>query len=114
MAPEPRAGWGNILSLSHDVFYIPPCWKTFLEFSGDLPCEKKKDCEQGRVKLLSIGVLILSYTRRAQNIKILSPPLTFPAWRNVQHQNGQGKNFLAPTGDFLVSRTAIFQRSASF
>jgi hypothetical protein len=27
---------------------------------------------------------------------------------------GEGQNVLAPTGDFLIPRTAIFQNSASF
>jgi hypothetical protein len=37
---------------------------TFLEFSEDLPSEKKKECEHGGIELKSLGVLILSYTLR--------------------------------------------------
>jgi hypothetical protein len=79
------------------VFYIPPCRKTFREFSGDLVCEKKKKCEKGGIRLASLGVLNLSYTPRpwvtlheSTKYKILSPPLTIPAWRNVKYQHGRG------------------------
>jgi hypothetical protein len=85
------------LSLLHAGFYIPPCRKTFREFSGDLVCEKKIKCEKGGIKLASLRVLILSYTPRpwvtldeSTKYKILSPPLTFMAWRNVKYQHGRG------------------------
>jgi hypothetical protein len=79
------------------VFYIPPCRQTFREFSGDLVCEKKKKCEKGGIRLASLGVLNLSYTPRpwvtlheSTKYKILSPPLTFLAWRNVKYKHRRG------------------------
>ncbi len=64
------------------VFYIPPLRKTFLEFSRDLPGEKKKECGQEgwthvlRICFYLLLVLILSYTprprlpcKRVQNMK---------------------------------------------
>jgi len=61
------------------VFYIPPCRKTFPELSGNLPCEKKKECEQGVIELTSSRVQILPFTSRplltymrGQNIKCLT------------------------------------------
>jgi hypothetical protein len=46
--------------------------------------------------------------------KRVSPPLTFPARRNVKYQHGERKNAPEPTGDFFIPRTANFQRRASF
>jgi hypothetical protein len=37
-----------------------------MEISGDLPSEKKKDCQQGWIELTSLRVLILSYNPRPQ------------------------------------------------
>jgi hypothetical protein len=46
--------------------------------------------------------------------KILSPPLTFLAWRNVKYQHGRGTKCSSTNRGLFHSQTAIFQRRASF
>jgi hypothetical protein len=66
---------------------LPLAWYfTFLHAGRhfrNYPVKKKKECEQGRIELTCLGVLIVSYR---------SPPLTYPAWRNVhvKYQHGRG------------------------
>jgi hypothetical protein len=45
MAPDQMAK-GSTLPSPMLVFYIPPCRKTFRNYPENLPCEKKKECEQ--------------------------------------------------------------------
>ncbi len=69
-------GRGSFCPLHKLVFYFPPCLKIFMAFSGYLPSEKQKECDQGGMELTSLGVLILYCNprphlpcMRAENIK---------------------------------------------
>jgi hypothetical protein len=51
---RPLFGAGSFCPPPKLVFYIPPCRKIFMEFSGYLPSEKQKECELGMMELTSL------------------------------------------------------------
>jgi hypothetical protein len=55
--------FGDLVPSPWMVFYILPCQKRFQEFCRDSPCEKIEECAHGRIGLLSLGILLLAYTR---------------------------------------------------
>ena len=79
------------------------------EFSGDLLCEKMMQWRsEGSISHpsdywsypipLDHSRLILMNTK----YKILSPPLTFPAWRIVKYQHGRGRYCTSPMLLFYI------------
>jgi hypothetical protein len=75
-----RSGEGNICPspMLMLVFYIPPCWKTFPEFSGDWPCEKS----------------FMAYSKYAkfqcESLRLQGKPLRPRGERNISKVNMQG------------------------
>ncbi len=73
-----RSEEGNIFCPSPKLLfymYIPSCWKTFLEFSGNLPCKKRKS---GAGRGIELCEVILSFTPR--------PWLTFLRAQNIKYE----------------------------
>ncbi len=92
-------GWRQNQGQGRGTFSLSPmqyftfvhAGRHFCNFSEIYPV-KKKDCEQGRIKLLSVGELILSYTHRpgmrAHNINYL---LTYDSYVPLYNRFHRGE-----------------------
>ncbi len=101
------------------VFYIPPCWKTFPEVSGDLPCEKKKECKQGRLKLTPLEGL--AWVHKILNIKPYSDISStlhssmlgdIPTQKNVKYQHGRGTKCSSTNRGLFNSQNCNFSEES--